>query len=248
MRYLAMAAFFFCLTGCAEKIPPTTLAATEPSPPAASRPTLGVAALQDMRSTDERAGKRPGLLVLGVWNARRGDYVTGDGDLGGRVPGEVTEAVARAMSGGRFGHAQVVGGVAETDAPALRRACGEHDLTWIATGSLRHLYGTLHQNAYLLLIPAIYVNAVGWDNEKTDPLGVAHIAIDVHDCATASPVFHREFAVENRYPGVALSEAARFAFEDLLQQLRNETAAHPILRAAPVTPGMADKPEAPGSR
>jgi len=227
MRTTALAAILLCLSACAEKIPPVALGSSGAPAASAARPALGVAGLRDVRAPEERAGKHPGLLVLGLWNARRGDYVTADADLGGGVSAAVTEAVAAALSGGRFGDARILGKEMEPDPQSLRVICSELGLSWLATGRLEHLYGTRHQNAYLLLVPAIYVNAIGWDNEKTDPLGVAHIALDVHDCASARPVFHRDFAVENRYPGVALSEAARLALEDLLQQLRNETAGTP---------------------
>lgn len=233
----ALAALFL-LIGCAEKIPPVSLMPATPSPASGNHLTLGIAGLSDRRSPEQHAGKRPGLIVLGVWNARRGNYVTSDESLGGRVSEAATRGVARALNGGRFGGTRVLEKVIGTDPRTLRVTCREHNLSWIATGTLHDLYGTLHQNAYLLLIPAIYVNAIGWDNEKTEPLGVARLTIDIHECQEGRLVFHRDLAVENHYPGVTLSEAAKLSFEDLLQRLRNETTsfAAPAPSTAPPPP------------
>lgn len=165
------------------------------------------------------------LILLGVWNSRIGDYVTGEKAFQGDVSASVTAAVADAMSGGRFGQA-----VPASGAPAEpSTACAEQRFRWVATGEIRDLYGTRHQQTYFMY--AWW--AAAWGHKKTDPLGVARLVVRVQDCANGSVVFERDLRSENRYVKSTLSEAANLSLTDILQKLRNETLTVP---ATPYVP------------
>jgi hypothetical protein len=110
---------------------------------------------------------------------------------------------------------------------------------------VRDLYGTFHQKAYFWAVPAIYVNAAGCRNIKSDPLGVARVTVEVHDCTTGKRVFHRDLISENRFHETSLSEAARLALTDVLQKLRNETAGSLTPPSAPSPPEDARPSTAP---
>jgi len=95
------------LVGCAVKSPPVSL--DERVFAAEDRvATIGVLPLQDRRPEEQHAGKKPVLIPLLIWNQRIGDYVTGEGAFTDDVVVSVTNRMANAISGGRFGLARVV--------------------------------------------------------------------------------------------------------------------------------------------
>src|SRR3989304_3235624 len=94
-----------CLAACAEKVPSIRLGPGTPTPDPGPSPTLGILPFQDLRPPEQHRGKKPRLLLLGIWNSRIGDYVTNENAFEGNVTDAVTVAVADAMSGGRFGQA-----------------------------------------------------------------------------------------------------------------------------------------------
>jgi hypothetical protein len=198
-----------------------------PAPDVSSPPTLGVLPLQDLRPPEQIKGKKPRPVILGVWNSRIGDYVTGEKAFQGGVAETVTQLVASAMSGGRFGRAKMVSGAPPPDPAGFAALCAEHRLRYVAIGEIRDLYGTLHQRTFI----AFVWYAAAWEHDKSDPLGVARVILRVFDCAGGAVVFERDIRSENRYPKQTLSEAANLALADLLQRLRNDTLAIPAIPA-----------------
>lgn len=203
-------------SGCAVSTPPVKLYAAVSSPASA---TIGVTPLVDRRPDAEHRGKSPYLIPLLIWNQRIGDYITSDGAFLDDPAEATTRGVATALSGGRFGPARLL---KPTDL-SPDDACQDAEVRYVASGELQHLYGTLHQGAYLLLTPIFFA----WSFHKSDPHGVAQVRLDVVDCETDEHVYRRTLRSEQLRRGQTLSIAAKAALLDLLDQLQNEIALPP---------------------
>jgi hypothetical protein len=220
--------------GCAQQIPPVSLHPLPSAPAPGSAPMLTVFPLEDQRPPEQHKGKTPPLVILGVWNSRMGDYVTSDRAFLGDLSGSVSEAVAFALGGGRFGDARVIP-QASSGASSAAAQCLAAGTRYVATGTILDLYATQHESTYLFLVYGFVVYAGGWNHKLSDPLGVARVQIQVWDCETGQTIFERDLRSENRFSKIPLSQAANLALTDVLQKLHNEV--------LPLAPSPAPTPE-----
>jgi len=84
---------------------------------------------------------------------------------------------------------------------------------WFNQRSLRNA----SSESLFFLVPTPWAVAAGWDNDKTDPLGVAHFTIRVLDCKEGVKVFEREFTTDKHYANSTLAEGAKRAMDEALQ-------------------------------
>ena len=217
-RLLALALSGILLGGCALESPPVTLHAGV-SPTATSKTTIGVVPFEDVRPDNQRQGEAPNLIPLLVWNQRIGNYMTGTGSFTDEVSRAVTQAAADSISGKGIGTAIVLSEPGGDSKKPLTTYCDATGIRWVVSGSIHDLYATLHQKAYFFIIPTPWAGAAGWDNDLTDPLGVARFKIRILDCQTRSEVLNREFRAERHYAKSTLPEGARRAMEEALNQL-----------------------------
>lgn len=170
--------------------------------------SLGVAELVDRRPRSEKRGRKPWLIPLIVWNQRMGTYVTSSEHLGGDVAGDVSRAVARALSGWRFGRGRVI----EGDAAG---ACDADDLEYLASGEIQHLYGSVRQRAWLFIFPFGILGG----NQVGDAVGVVRLSLRIRDCRSGEEILSRSFVSEDLYPRMSPSAAAQRAFDALMRDV-----------------------------
>lgn len=230
-RWIPFAPGLALLAGCSVTIEPLALYPAVSAPPP-SRAAVGVLPFQDRRPAEQRDGRKPLVVPLLVWNQRIGQWVTSSKAFTGDVSESVTRGVAEAISRGSFGGARVLAGPPGGSTDPWGAHCGEEGIRWIADGSVDDLYATLHQRAYLLLIPTPWLAGASWENRKSDPIGVARVTLRVRDCVSGANVVEREFRSEDRYLTPNLAEAARRALENVLDDI-----------AASVAAGAGESPE-----
>ncbi len=227
------------LAGCSVASPPVRLL-TESPPRAAGEAALGVVPLSDLRPAEQRTGKKPSLVPLLLWNQRIGHWVTGDASFLDAPQAAVSSGVAAALDGGVFGGARLL---PEATAPGedVAALCRAEGLRYVAKGSIQALFAYLYQRSYLVLIPTPWVGAIGWQNTRSDPVGVARVHVRVVDCVSSRAVLELELASEDRYPTATLSQAAARALGEILEELRLRV--HPLFRPPPPAPPPAPGPE-----
>lgn len=191
--------------------------------------TVGVVQFEDLRPPGQIEGAEPRLIPLLVWNQRIGDHVTGEKSFLDDVSDAVTSGVAAALSGGSLGSAHVISDQGPQSPDQASTFCAGRGLRWIVTGSVQDLYGTLHQRSYLLIVPTPWAAGATWDSDKTDPIGVARIIVQIYDCAKNERVFEREYSSEQRSPGATMAQAAKLALNDVLQKLGDTFSGVPSL-------------------
>jgi len=217
---LARAGLLVCLLlplGCLHPVEIPTVRLTGPSGAGVGlADSLGVVPLDDLRPRREKRGKAPWLVPLIIWNQRTGLYVTGSKHFGGDVSGEVSEAIAEALSGWRFGRGHVL--PAGSDATLAER-CAAEDLAYVASGEIRHLYGAVRQRSWLFIIPTPWVQGVLSGNEVGDPVGVVRLSLRIQDCRSGEQIASRRFVSEGLFPRLSPSAAAQRAFDRLMREV-----------------------------
>lgn len=178
--------------------------------------SLGVVPLADQRPRREKRGKSPWLVPLIIWNQRTGLYVTSSKHLGGDVSREVSEAIAGALSGWRFGRGRVLS--PDPDATLAER-CEAEDLSYVVSGEIHHLYGAVRQRSWLFIIPTPWVQGVLVGNQVGDPVGVARLSLRIRDCRSGEQIASRRFVSEGLFPRLSPSAAAQRAFDGLLREV-----------------------------
>lgn len=196
------------LAACSVSVPPVDLYSGVSAPALA---TLAVIPFDDLRPKEQHEGQEPPVIPLLIWNSRIGTWMTSDETFLDEVSQDVTLGIAAALSQGRYGQTRVVSG-------SLEEVCSEPDVQYVASGEVNDLYGTLYQRSYLYLTPIIF----GWSNQRSVPTGVARVTLEVYDCQLGQSVYRRELRSEKQLSEGTVSDAARIALADLLQQVANE--------------------------
>jgi hypothetical protein len=217
--------------GCGVKMPVVSLYDGPDTPPPGAQ--TGVVPFADERPEVQREGDKPWLIPLVLFNWRRGEYVTGDQHFEQEPVGAVAEAVTDTLGVGRFGPAELLDGAPSGDRWEASDRCRSRGLRYGVVGRVEQLYGSVDQNAYLFVFPIPYLWLFGFRNDKTDPLGVIDLQLDVFDCQTGKVVYRRHLLEQRRYPKQTPSDAVRLALRDLLEQLENETRELPAPAAVP---------------
>lgn len=230
------------LTGCLRpvEIPPVVLSGPSGGYDALPE-SLGVVELADLRPREQRRGKKPWLIPLILWNQRMGRYVTSESHFGGDVTGDVSHAIAVALSGWRFGRGRVL--EAEADATPAD-LCQRSDLEYVVSGEIHHLYGAVRQRAWLFIIPTPWVQGVLSGNEVGDPVGVVRLSLRIHECRSSDEIVAQDFTSEGLFPRLSPSAAVQRAFDDLIRDVeRLSRGASEPTRSADAFEGEAPVPE-----
>lgn len=188
---------------------------------------LGIAEFIDSRPQVERTGKKANGTYLLLWNQRKGDYITGDKDFTGfsfkKFAGLSNKYIVRSNC---FFESKVM----ETPVPLqpsasdLLVALAKEKVDYVLLGEVKHLFGTQYQNAGMLVVPALVVNAAGGSNFVADASGTAEILFTLYDTRTGQEVWRELIqgtgtsSVRGNYTGVA-KEALADANERLAEQL-----------------------------
>ena len=207
--------------GCGVKIPVVSLYDGPASRPAS--PRTGVVTFTDDRPEVQREGHTPWLVPLIFFNWRRGEYVTRDESFDPEAIGALTAAVADALGDGRFGPAALLAGEPTGDLREAADRCRSAGLQYGAVGSVEQLYGSVEQDAYLFVFPIPFLWLFGFRNDKSDPLGVIDLRLEIFECQTQKVVYRRRLLGQQRHPNQTPSDAVRLTLRDVLEQLANET-------------------------
>lgn len=215
------------LAGCSVKIPKIDLYPAMPeslSAPLSRQASsgLGLIPLEDLRPELQHEGQSPSLWVFLFYNQRRGVYLTGDKHFEAPASQSVTNALADALHGSRFGSARVLNAAPSASLSAGLERCAEEGLRYVGAGSISALYGRVDQNAYLAIIPLPFISFIGFQNSVSDPLGIINLDLEILECETERSLYRRRISRQLRSPEESVTDAVRLTLLDILEQIRNE--------------------------
>jgi len=233
-HFLLLIATMATLAGCAVEAKQVAFQAEGPPEQSilcedAKQVTLAIAPIIDQRPVVEKEGETAKGMYLLVYNQRSGRYVSADKDFKGDIHKAMTSTIARYIEKSNcFGDVKIL------EKP-LNAQLGQEDLTlllakqnvdYVLIPELKHFFGEQSQNANLLIVPAHFVNAVGWNNEIGKAIGYTEMLATLYDTQVGHEVWREKIlgngqsVEEGAYPEVA-RDSFIVATKDLTHKLFN---------------------------
>ncbi len=196
---------------------------------------LSVLPLIDQRPAQERTGQRAHGLFLLVWNQRKGDYYTGDAAFGGNVAGQLSERLAAYLNASHLAAAiaKDTSSLAQLEslgAPQVKTIAAAETADVLLAGTLEHFFGSQHQDFSMWIAPLYFVNATGWQNQKTLPWGQTTATFVAYDGHAGTLVWRQQLQMSLTLPHEtsSMTEAAMESFAQVATQLVAELRQLPV--------------------
>lgn len=193
---------------------------------------LGIATFIDSRPEVERTGKKANGTYLLLWNQRKGNYVTGDKDFVDFSFKKITELSNKHIAKSNcFIESKVIDTPmsSQPSQSELLMAFANEKVDYVLIGEVQHLFGAQYQDASVLIVPALVVNAAGGHNTVGDAEGTVEILFTMYNTQTGQEIWRElikgvaSSSVRGNYNGVvkdALNDANERLAEQILQFAR----------------------------